>query len=650
MIPLYNKGRQIVRAIDSIVSQKFPSYEIIVVNDGSSDDGPLLVEGLNNDSIRLLHQSNQGPGAARNSGLAIAKGEYIVFFDADDELLPGSLSTMYSAIFESKCNLAVFQHYRVCQLKELFTCGATGIWQIERGICPATLKNILDSFCAGAVICKRDTCLKYGGFFEKFTNYGEDSFFWLKVILNETIFFQALPTVVYHTENSKLGVGRNRPYPIPPILTHASDLFNFCPQKLLYTLKKFIDYYAIFFCKRSLEHCDVQTCLLILKRFPYTKCYVKEYMEMKVKAGYPFLYALLRKFLRRKDARLNIIHLPYYTDNPYQRLLIDSLSTSDIKIFTDQSAKIRLKFIINNQIDVVHLHWLHPFFLRKNLLNSLIAVVSYIIKISFLRIFGVKIVWTVHNLHNHKKLYMKIDYLVSRFTAVMANHLIALSEFNKNSINKFFNIKNGKISVIPHGNYIDVYKSSGLNIRQAFLIPDDSVVFLFFGRICGYKGIHSLIDAVKCTDSGSCFLIVAGKPETEILKDEINLMCQSLNNVRLNLQFISPIAVRDYFDASDYFVIPYDELFSSGSLILGMSMGKTVIAPAKGSVLEYIHNEGAILYGDNPRTLHEAIKLALSKSKSEIRYMGEQNQKAARGIRWSNIAKQTLCVYKNSHT
>jgi len=88
VIPLYNKASHILRTLSSITWQKYPAIEIIVVDDGSTDNSALLVEKSGISSLRLIKQKNQGVSAARNRGIAEARYEYIAFLDADDEWLP----------------------------------------------------------------------------------------------------------------------------------------------------------------------------------------------------------------------------------------------------------------------------------------------------------------------------------------------------------------------------------------------------------------------------------------------------------------------------------------------------------------------------------------------------------------------------------
>ena len=94
VIPLYNKGPHIARALTSVLAQTFQDFEVIVVDDGSTDDGTEVVRGFDDPRIRLIQQENQGVSAARNRGIEAARAELVAFLDADDEWLPGFLETV----------------------------------------------------------------------------------------------------------------------------------------------------------------------------------------------------------------------------------------------------------------------------------------------------------------------------------------------------------------------------------------------------------------------------------------------------------------------------------------------------------------------------------------------------------------------------
>ncbi len=93
IIPAYNAESYLSRCLDSIFSQEFEDYEVIVINDGSTDGTALLLEGYasKHPNLQVLTQSNQGMATARNRGLEVAQGEYVLFVDSDDQIAKDTL-------------------------------------------------------------------------------------------------------------------------------------------------------------------------------------------------------------------------------------------------------------------------------------------------------------------------------------------------------------------------------------------------------------------------------------------------------------------------------------------------------------------------------------------------------------------------------
>src|SRR5436190_1011588 len=91
VVPTYNRAPTLPQAIESVLAQKNADFELIVVDDGSTDDTSAVVARFGDARIAYLHQPNRGVSAARNAGAARAGGRLIVFLDSDDELLPDTL-------------------------------------------------------------------------------------------------------------------------------------------------------------------------------------------------------------------------------------------------------------------------------------------------------------------------------------------------------------------------------------------------------------------------------------------------------------------------------------------------------------------------------------------------------------------------------
>ncbi|MBK6554420.1 MAG: glycosyltransferase family 2 protein [Rhodocyclaceae bacterium] len=100
VIPTYNYGHLLGRVLDSVLSQLTDECELVVIDDGSSDETPKVLETISAgrpSGFRWLRQNNAGAAAARNAGLRASRGSHVLFLDADDQLLPGALAAICSA-------------------------------------------------------------------------------------------------------------------------------------------------------------------------------------------------------------------------------------------------------------------------------------------------------------------------------------------------------------------------------------------------------------------------------------------------------------------------------------------------------------------------------------------------------------------------
>ena len=98
IVPVYNMEKYLRRCLNSVACQNHESLDILLINDGSTDGSPAICDELaaGDGRIRVLHQPNQGVSAARNMGIDRAESEFVTFVDADDYILPGMFTTMYT--------------------------------------------------------------------------------------------------------------------------------------------------------------------------------------------------------------------------------------------------------------------------------------------------------------------------------------------------------------------------------------------------------------------------------------------------------------------------------------------------------------------------------------------------------------------------
>ena len=122
IVPVYNAEPFLIRCIDSIINQTYTNLEIILINDESPDNsGAICDEYAKNDNrVIVIHQTNIGPGGARNEGVKIAKGEYIAFVDADDYLDLSAYEKLITFMLENDLDIALFNHYKVKEQKIIY--------------------------------------------------------------------------------------------------------------------------------------------------------------------------------------------------------------------------------------------------------------------------------------------------------------------------------------------------------------------------------------------------------------------------------------------------------------------------------------------------------------------------------------------------
>lgn len=180
VIPLFNKGDTISRAISSVLEQVYPFYELIVIDDGSTDDGGEIIRQLKNSRIRYYFQKNSGVSAARNFGVSVSQYEWIAFLDADDEYYQGFLFEVNNFIQRHAVQDIAFigsSYMRnVNGIKHMYQASqATGINSYF-----ALFNNLNSPSNSSTTVVNRLFFDKVGGFPDNL-KYNEDWFLWFKL-------------------------------------------------------------------------------------------------------------------------------------------------------------------------------------------------------------------------------------------------------------------------------------------------------------------------------------------------------------------------------------------------------------------------------------------------------------------------------------
>lgn len=370
-----------------------------------------------------------------------------------------------------------------------------------------------------------------------------------------------------------------------------------------------------------------------------------------------------KKFNTRVNADLKVVFAPKFVPiDDYQKQLIQALEQLGVQINgIDCHKRFLPSEIRKERPDIVHLHWLHTFFgAPRRLMNSpiyryfglAIAIfrsIQFLMGLAILKLMGIKIVWTAHNLRPHESFYPLLDQICTSFVAHFSDIIFAHCQEAKSILISEFRLKNtNKISVVPHGNYVKFYKNeiSQQDARKSLNIPDSDLVFLFLGLIRPYKGIFELIEAFQHIEHDHIQLIIAGKPLNDELSERINQAISKLDNIRYFPGFVPNDQIQVYMNACDVGTLPYQNILTSGAAILMMSFGKACIAPSLGCIGEVLDSSGSFLYQlRDHKGLIQALQEAIN-NKGNLPSMGKYNRQRVEEWSWEYVAEKTLSIYQ----
>ena len=187
IIPCYNAEKFIISALNSLEEQTYKNFEVVIINDGSIDSTEQLILQYNSKfglNLKYEYKENKGVSAARNLGISISQGEYIVFLDADDFLLPNCLELFYNLFSVEKPDLIIAKYARSVQDSTIYSNNITYKKVNKFQLFDIYNNHKRNSVAFASCAYKKEIIEKNHIFFDEAINYGEDGDFILRYIFH----------------------------------------------------------------------------------------------------------------------------------------------------------------------------------------------------------------------------------------------------------------------------------------------------------------------------------------------------------------------------------------------------------------------------------------------------------------------------------
>lgn len=593
-IPVYNAGRYIERAVDSVLAQDVKDLELCLHDDGSRDDTLAVLQARYGNEPRVRWQSNAngGIGFASNRAIEMSGAMYIGQLDSDDCLKPGAVRRLMTYMDEHP-ELACC--YASCERVD-----AEGNYLQDEYSWPvfSREKMMITSIAHHFRMFRRSAWERTSKFREDIVN-----------AVDYDIFLKMSEVGAFHHIDEKFYQRR----------WHGQNTSN-------------------------VNEGFQTTNTYRVQREALKRLGLADYWDVHVPNPEQPRKVTYR---RRADKRM-VIFWPNYRSNPYQRLLYGKAAESTE--FRPGKIEAALRLIESGEQPgemVFHLHWLN--FLFEGIEDRVLARTAaedFLAKLTRFKDLGGRLVWTIHNTVSHDLPFSDLEAELSAHLAQMADVLHFHSEASIEEVETAFAIPRDKVRISPHGAYVGAYPDfvTRAQARAALGIADSDEVILFTGQVRPYKGVETLIGVFRdiLRARPNALLLVAGVTTFDLLGGIAPALTPAERaRIRLTDRFLEPMEMQLFFRAADLAVYPYQKILTSGSMLLALSFGVPVVIPRVGMTAEVLEGRDAgLLYdgAEGAAALETALRQLLEAGPERLTEMGHNARALAETLEWRDVS------------
>lgn len=637
IVPIHNSGQYLDHCIQSIRAQVYDNFQLILVNDGSTDNSSSIIAKHAAVDTRITVITNEkgsgNPGTPRNQALAIATGDYIGFVDSDDWIDSDFYSQLMSLALNNSADIAFsggfYNHLSNGQVNrrtystigfddptssrfkihdsfmiwdKVFKRSLLNMFDIRLGETKAAVdvSFIFKAYYYAATVAYDDNLIGY--------NYRRESESSVTVAhrknSNCEFEFQAFRAIREWSKQNEIASYYDSAIDIKLVSSlmytlkmvdesHFENVFGRVKQAFSTVTPSVLKAYCI----ASKKWWQFKEFEFVLN---HDAAEVSQFLKDKEKA------ALEKKKLSLISPRYNlegsnpgIIFFPcWMVNNPYQKLLYQALNKEyDISVqgFDNKALCKDVIDAANGKFKFIHLHWLHNFFDIDDVsvLENTLSTLRYAKKEGF------EIIYTAHNIVSHDSEYPTEEKICRAQILDLVDHALVHGDAAKELLEREFSFDNKKTHLVPHGTYGDFYGAlpAKKQARNTFGIPNSATVFLFFGNIKGYKGIFNLLSSFRDIrkERSDVYLIIAGRIlDSDLMPKLANVT--SDDHIIFRPGFIQNHEVAQYFSCADLCVLPYEAVLTSGAAMLSLSLKCPILAPSIGVLPEIVSEDTGMLF------------------------------------------------------
>jgi beta-1,4-mannosyltransferase len=328
--------------------------------------------------------------------------------------------------------------------------------------------------------------------------------------------------------------------------------------------------------------------------------------------------------------------------NPYTRLLYEAME-AEANVEVDGFTMFEP---LQRRYDVWHVHWPEDFLSYPSPVAAYFYVAAELLLFAWARLWGTRLVWTVHDLGPHESYHPPLERLFWPLFLPMVDGIISLSETARDeACDRFPVLRSVPSAIVPHGHYRTAYPAPvpKAEARRRFDLDADVPVALFVGRIRPYKNVPSLVETFRQWDDPEARLVVAGNPVSDDLADRIRAAAQGDARVRTDLRFLAEEEMPPLIATADLVVLPYKTIMHSGSALLALSFDRPVLVPDRGAMTELQARVGPDWVRTYPDTLTPTV---LADGMAWARTTARADRAPVEDLDWPRLARQTVSLYR----